>query len=104
MPFEKGHQHSAKAKLFDGALRRAISQDDGKRLRDCAEKLLDMAAAGEQWAVRELADRLDGKSVQVADISVSDKRIEELTDADLLSIAAASSRGTAETQSGPEKP
>lgn len=39
-------------------------QDDGKRLRMAAEKLLDLAAEGEQWAVKEIADRLDGKAPQ----------------------------------------
>ncbi len=45
-------------------LERAITQDDGKRLRGAAEKLLDLAEAGEPWAVKELADRLDGKVAQ----------------------------------------
>ena len=53
-----------KNKQFIDALNRAIAQDDGKRLRDAAEKLLDLAAAGEQWAVQMLADRLDGKPAQ----------------------------------------
>jgi hypothetical protein len=53
-----------KHKLWDGALRRAITQEDGARLRQAAEKLLDQAAAGEAWAIKELADRLDGKSPQ----------------------------------------
>ena len=53
-----------KQKLFEAALQRAIAQDDGKRLRATAEKLLDEAAKGEPWAVRELADRLDGKPHQ----------------------------------------
>lgn len=51
-------------KKFYAALTRAIAQDDAKRLRDAAEKLLDLAASGESWAVKELADRLDGKSPQ----------------------------------------
>lgn len=64
MPFEKGNKLGAKPRLFDQALRRAILADDGKRIREAAEQLLDLAAAGEQWAVRELADRLDGKPEQ----------------------------------------
>ena len=53
-----------KAKRFYSALDRAIVQEDGKRLRDAAEKLLDLAAEGEPWAVQMLADRLDGKPAQ----------------------------------------
>lgn len=49
---------------FSEALTRAIAQDDGRRIRAAAEQLLDLASAGEQWAVRELADRLDGRPAQ----------------------------------------
>jgi len=53
-----------KGKVWNDALRRAIVQDDGLRLRKAAEKLLDKAADGEAWAVKEIADRLDGKDAQ----------------------------------------
>ena len=59
-----GNQNAAKSRAFYGALSRAIAQDDGKRLRQAAESLLNLAAEGEAWAVRELADRLDGKPTQ----------------------------------------
>ena len=45
-------------------LERAITQDDGKRLRRAAEALLDAAASGDLPAIKELADRLDGKASQ----------------------------------------
>jgi HPt (histidine-containing phosphotransfer) domain-containing protein len=68
MPFKKGQSGNPagtpKDKKFINALNRAIAQDDGKKLRKAADKLLDNAAAGEAWAVRELADRLDGKPAQ----------------------------------------
>ena len=70
MAFEPGNQLGAKSKAFQGALRRAIAQDDGKRLRDAAEKLLTLAAQGEGWALKELADRLDGKSHQSSDVTI----------------------------------
>ena len=56
-----GNQFGAKSRWFDGALRRAIAQDDGKRLRRAAETLLTKAAKGEPWAIALLADRLDGR-------------------------------------------
>lgn len=59
-----GNDNAAKNKPFWSMIDRAIKQDDGKRLRAIAEKLLDEAAAGKPWAVREVADRLDGKSHQ----------------------------------------
>ena len=49
-------------------MNRAIAQEDGKRLRAAAERLLDLAAEGEEWAVRELGDRLDGKPAQAINL------------------------------------
>lgn len=64
-PGQVGNPHGTKReKKFLSALERAIAQDDANRLRDAAEKVLDMAAAGEAWAVQFLADRLDGKPTQ----------------------------------------
>ena len=75
MAWEKGQSgnpsgRSVEAKPFIAAVQRAIKQDDGKRLRECAEKLLDLAAAGESWAVGMLADRLDGRPHQTVDATV----------------------------------
>lgn len=64
-----GNQNAAKSRVFSDALRRAIAQDDGRRIRDAAEKMLDLAAAGEQWAVKEVFDRLEGKAAQALAIS-----------------------------------
>jgi hypothetical protein len=59
-----GNQNAAKSRLFEQTLKRAITQDDGARLRKAAEALLDKAADGEAWAMQMLADRLDGKAAQ----------------------------------------
>lgn len=59
-----GNQNAAKSRMFEQALHRAIAQDDGKRLRQAAENVLDKAAEGEAWAISMLADRLDGKPSQ----------------------------------------
>ena len=67
-PGQSGNPGGRPPKRFLAAVERAIAQDDGERLRKCAENLLDMAAAGEQWAVALLADRLDGKAVQQTEI------------------------------------
>lgn len=68
MPFQPGQSGNpagnSKTKKFFNALDRAITQDDGERLRATAEKLLDLAAAGEPFAMQMLADRLDGKPAQ----------------------------------------
>ena len=59
-----GNDNAAKGKAWNDALRKAIVQDDGKRLRWAVEKLLDLAGSGEPWAIKELADRLDGRPAQ----------------------------------------
>lgn len=64
-----GNLNASKSKRWYEALDRAIKQDEGQRLRMAAEKLLDLAASGESWAVRELGDRLDGKPTQQTELS-----------------------------------
>ena len=66
---QPGNQNAKKTKPFWHAIDRAIVQEDGKRLREAAEKLLDAAAAGEEWAIKELGDRLDGKAAQAVQLS-----------------------------------
>jgi hypothetical protein len=53
------------------ALDRAIAQDDSRRLRDAVEKLLDLAAAGEPWAIQMLAEKLDGRTPQAVSVDQS---------------------------------
>ena len=77
MPFEAGVSGNPagrpkNAKRFGEALDRAIAQDEGKQLRKAAESLLNLAANGEMSAIKELADRLDGKSHQSMDIGNPD--------------------------------
>lgn len=69
MAAPKGNQNAAKGKLWNDALRKALAQEDGRRLRLAAEQLLDKAADGEPWAIKELADRLDGKAFQSVELS-----------------------------------
>ncbi len=65
----EGNTNATKNKPFWGAVTRAIAQEDGKRLREAAEKLLTEASKGEPWAVQMLADRLDGKAMQAVEHS-----------------------------------
>lgn len=53
----------AKAKPFKDALRMELAAlgEDSKALREVAKRLIAEAMNGEQWAVKELADRIDGK-------------------------------------------
>lgn len=67
-----GNQNAANGKKWRAAIDRALSARsavDGKEALDQAAKaLIDQAIAGEQWAVKELGDRLDGKPSQALDV------------------------------------
>lgn len=70
-----GNQNAQKGRIWNDALRKAIAQDNGRRLRDSIEKLLDLASCGEPWAIKELADRLDGRPKQTNILETFDQPI-----------------------------
>src|SRR6266545_696394 len=76
---------SNREKPFNDALRIAL-RGDPLRLRRIAERLAEKAEEGDLAAIRELADRLDGKPAQVIDRR--DAAIEELSDGDFQIIAS----------------
>ena len=63
-----GNSNARNPKKFQEALRRALARrangDLNAGLDTVAMKLVDAASEGEQWAVKEIADRLDGKPAQ----------------------------------------
>lgn len=60
-----GNENSKKDnRLWRNTIQRAIAQGDPDRLRRIAEALLDKAADGDMAAIKELGDRLDGKTAQ----------------------------------------
>jgi hypothetical protein len=59
-----GNDNAKKGKLFYDQLRRVLVQNDALKLRAIADKLVEAAEEGEPWAVKEVIDRIDGKSVQ----------------------------------------
>lgn len=68
-----GNKNAAKSRLFEQAFIRAIKQrdlesGDGETLRKIADKLIDMALAGEVAAFREARDTIDGKPAQQIDL------------------------------------
>jgi hypothetical protein len=76
-------------KPFNDALRIAL-RGDPLRLRRIADKLATLAEGGDLGAIRELADRLDGKPAQVIDRH-DDRTIQELSDAELRLIISGGS-------------
>ena len=72
-------------KPFNDALRIALKRDP-RRLLTIAEKLAEKAEGGDLAAIREIADRLDGKPGQVPERHM--ERLEDLTNEELLLIAS----------------
>ncbi len=74
MAFKKGQSGNpggrSKEKPFADALRMEIADagEDHKALRRVAKVLIENAESGDIRAIRELADRLDGKAHQSTDI------------------------------------
>jgi len=64
-----GNQNGKKGKLFYDQLRVALVQEDKRRLRTIAEKLVKAAENGDAWAIKEIIDRVDGKAIQATEIS-----------------------------------
>ncbi len=101
----KGSENAAKRRLFEHTVRRALVQDDGVRLRQAAETLLNLAAGGERWAVECLRDTLDGKPKQAIDIDVTSRSVVDLDDASLAGLVAANrSSGTVSAEDGATEP
>ena len=69
----KGNTHSSRNnRLWEDTLRRAVVQSDAERLRMIAEALIDKAASGDVSAIKELGDRIDGKSVATQELTGPD--------------------------------
>jgi hypothetical protein len=64
-----GNQNGKKSRLFYDQLRKELAQEDSIRLRKIAKKLVEAAEDGEPWAVKEIMDRVDGKAIQVTEMS-----------------------------------
>lgn len=101
-PGQTGNPGGApREKQFLAALERAVKQDDGKKLRSAADKLLECASNGEPWAIQQLADRLDGKPTQQVDMTMR-REVRELDDSELQRIAAGGSAGASEEKGSAE--
>lgn len=61
----QGNKNSCKSnRLWAETIKKAVLQSDQTRLRNIAERLLDKCEEGDMAAIKELGDRLDGKSAQ----------------------------------------
>jgi hypothetical protein len=64
-----GNQNGKKARLFYDQLKKELAQEDAIKLRKIAQKLVEAAQEGQPWAVKEIMDRVDGKAIQVTEMS-----------------------------------
>ena len=94
MPFEKGHVHNQNPKRVQNMLERIVAQDNDQKLRAGLEKVLQLFAEGDRWAIEYVTDRLDGKATQTTNVNIT-KHISELNEQELLTIAS----GARDTQS-----
>ena len=75
MPFEKGNQLGKNSYRWRDAINRALAKRSRKAMHDelelLANKLIDMALAGDLGAIKEIGNRLDGLPVQ--SVAVQDR-------------------------------
>jgi hypothetical protein len=69
-----GNQNAKTAKRWQSAVTRALARLSAGAgveagLDQLADKLVQAAATGEQWALREVGDRLDGKPAHAVTVS-----------------------------------
>ena len=76
---QRGNDNAARGAEFREAIRRALSRSAGtvgKGLDKLCDQLIVAAAAGEQWAMQMVADRLDGKAAQTVYVGEAPELIE----------------------------
>lgn len=65
---QEGNKNALNKGEFRNALRRALARKSEKSvaegLNQVTDKLVEAAVAGEQWAIKEIADRMDGRPAQ----------------------------------------
>src|SRR3974390_667323 len=115
MAFKKGISVNpggrSREKIFTDALRLELNRIDPndkekrKKVNTLAEKLVEGAIEDKQgWAFQQIADRLEGKPVQVVDATVDDNRtVHQFSDAELTAILRRRV-GVAAVESDEERP
>lgn len=69
----KGNKHASRTnRVWGDIIRKLAVQEDYKRLHEIAHALYEKAAEGDMSAIKELGDRLDGKSVSTTELTGAD--------------------------------
>ena len=86
----KGNQHAVKAKIWTEAIETAMSvrmsRGDPDPLIAVADSLIDMALEKDLGAIKEIGDRLEGKTRSMVEHHM-ERRIEEMSRDELIRIA-----------------
>jgi hypothetical protein len=73
MPGTAGNQNAKKAKRWEHAIKRALARSVNSNidagLDALADKVVSMAMAGDQWAIGEIGNRIDGKPRQQVEVN-----------------------------------
>ncbi len=75
MAAPEGNQNAAQGKRFKLAVQAALQRkgkDQWEALTDVAEKLVDEALNGNMAAIKEVADRIEGKPAQQVELTGAD--------------------------------
>lgn len=75
-----GNKNGTHDRPWSDALKRALLADDGKKLRRLADKLIDRALEGDVQALREVADRIEGRVPQQLQHASAPPQFESITD------------------------
>lgn len=72
---QPGNRNAVSKRPFWSAVNEVAKEMHGVEkidaFKEIARQLLNAAIAGEQWAVREFADRADGKAIQQVDANIT---------------------------------
>jgi hypothetical protein len=75
---QPGNDNATKGALYNSALKRALARSGGNvdgGLNKVCDNLVKAAIDGEQWAIKEIADRIDGRPAQTQILEGGDKPI-----------------------------
>lgn len=113
MAAAKGNRYAAKAKRWEEALLKALARSAGSieaGLAPIADNVVKFALAGDKDAIRELADRIDGRASQSLEVSgdVTHRHATELTDEQLLArlteLRTIGADGVMDAEAGSQEP
>jgi len=62
-----GNQNASKGRIWREAIRKAVLRDNPPKIHALADKIVEKALDGDVAAMKEIGDRLDGKSTQAID-------------------------------------